>query len=71
MITISPAEYLQEIYNLDVFRLCEELDMYAEDAQDIMNEKPLTDKQAEELATLGRSKESWLAMDKDFQDSKK
>lgn len=71
MIAISPAEYLMEIYGFDLRGLCAELGMDHRDAYDIMSEKPLTDKQAEELAALGRSKESWLTMDKDFQDSKK
>lgn len=71
MIVISPARYILEMYGLDLCGLCEELDVYDRDADHIMSEKPLTDKQAEELSALGRSKESWLAMDKDFQDSKK
>lgn len=70
MVVMSPAQYIVEMYGLDVCALSEYLDMYDRDAVSVMEEEPLTEEQAEKLSGLGRSKESWLAMDNDFQSAR-
>lgn len=70
MIYMQPMEYITEVYGLDLVGMCEKLGMYDRDAMALCEGGEMTGEAAECLSKLGRSKESWLAMDRDYQKAK-
>lgn len=71
MTAISPGEYIQSTYKFSLADLAFTARITIYDAYYIFMRLPLSDYLAQQLEYLGRSKESWLEMDKNFQNSKK
>lgn len=70
MIYMQPMKYITEMYGLDLVGMCEKLGMNDRDAMALCDGENMTEEAAECLSKLGRSKESWLAVDKDYQKAK-